>query len=429
MLRTITALEHEGMDVRVLVLNFEVPNEEFDLMAAVKAAALEYCQTEEGKKTYEYNCRNFNWADFEMNVPDEICARHGFSVLASPVADLVVDWDEQLVEREEVCLEDATYVSVWDGGTKVETTCRANRETGEVFDIEVSDVDADGLEVLDEEYVRFADGTEIPVVDGSLVEIEDNLLDIESIRDYMGSVCLDDYDLGGCEIAEDDFYTIRERLLDSGSKLEDVVHQYLLEIREVLDEGLEEENNVEVENEWPLRNYDDAIGHLCEVLNTIDWELDTDDVRTPIKLEDFVPIFKSENYFGIYVWHADRYHSGENEYYLVNRNNGEHKMVLGDSFEFVGRNTLDCMKDEKVLHVANTEWLRYLVDFSLNNVQDAVSNTELRGIAVLEAALREAVQKEGKYMMGQSLIEKLDAAQQRAQEPTSSTRGISPEKI
>lgn len=416
MLRTITALERDGFDVRVLVLNFEVPDEKFDLMAAVKAAALEYCQTDDGKRTFDYNCRYFNWADFEMHVPNEICERHGFSVLASPVADLVVDWDEQLVDETEVCLEDATYVSVWDGGFKVETSCKVNRETGEVFDIEVSDVNADVLDVLEGEFVRFADGTEIAVSDGVLIQT-DALLDIEVVREYMDAVRLDDYDLGGCEITEDDFYTIRERVHNSGSKLEDVVHQYLLEIRDVLDAGLDEGVCLDPEEypvEYPLRNYDDAIGHLCEALNTIDWGMDTDDVRTPIKTEDFIPIFKSENYFGIYCWRADNYYAGENEYYLVDRNNGEHKMVLGDSFEFVGKNLLDCMKDEKVLHVANAEWMRYLVDFSLQIVQGVVPEQELRGIAVLEAALREAVQKEGKYMMGPSLMERLDAAKRNS---------------
>ncbi len=348
MLRTVTAIERDGLDVRVLVLNFDVPSKEFDLMAAVKAAALEYCQTEDGKKTYNYNCRCFNWADFEMNVPNEICAKHGFTVLESPVSDLVVDWDEQLVDEAEVYpeekedlgtaegapahIEDATYVSVWDGGYAVETVCKVNRQTGEVFDVEVSDVDTDGLNVLDEEYVRFADGTRRSVVDGYLDE------------------------------------------------------------------------------RWPLRNYDDAVQHLCDVLNQSDYELDLDDNWEPIKADEFVPIFKSGNYFGIYCWHND-----ENQYYLVDRNNGEHKVVLGDSFEFVGQNTLDCLKGEKVLHVANREWLKYLIDFSLENVKDVVPESKLGGLAVLESAWRDECKKQGGYVMGTPLAERIKMATEKAE--------------
>ena len=190
-------------------------------------------------------------------------------------------------------IEDATYVSVWDGGYSVETACKVNRQTGEVFDIEVSEVDADGLDVLEEEYVRFADGTEVAACEGHLVMI-DTLLDIESIRDYMDSVCLDDYDLGGCEITEDDLFAIRERVHDSGSKLEDVVHQYLLEIREMLDDGLEAADE-EVTDDFPLRNYEDAVSYLCEVLNERDAEMDLEgDKDDFLKIAEFVPIEEKE---------------------------------------------------------------------------------------------------------------------------------------
>lgn len=190
-------------------------------------------------------------------------------------------------------------------------------------------------------------------------------------------------------------------------------------IREILEKVKADLEPVDYPVQYPLQNYDDAVGHLCEVLNRFDFEMDMDDVRTPIKINDFVPIFKSDNYFGVFCLHADRNYEGEEEYYLVDRNNGEHKMVLGNSFEFVGKNLVDCMKDEKILNVANTEFLRYLVDGALHNVQDVIPEQDMRGIAVLEAALREAVQKEGKFMMGPSLMETLDAAKVRSSESIS----------
>ena len=98
MLRTIIALEQDGLDIRVLALNFEVPSVNFNLKAAVRAACAEYCQTEAGKATYHYNCNSFNWADFAMSVPADICEKHGFKVIQSDVADEIVNWDEELVD-------------------------------------------------------------------------------------------------------------------------------------------------------------------------------------------------------------------------------------------------------------------------------------------------------------------------------------------
>jgi len=60
-------------------------------------------------------------------------------------------------------IKDATFISVWDGGFEVETSCKVNMDTLEVFDIEKSDVDTDALEVLDYEYV-IVDYVEFDVV-------------------------------------------------------------------------------------------------------------------------------------------------------------------------------------------------------------------------------------------------------------------------
>lgn len=98
MLQTVVAIERDGFDVRVLSIVFEVPSADFNLLKAVEAAAADYCRTQEGKKQYEYNCSSFNWADFEMSVPNEFCEKYGFKKVDSALSDIVVDWDEQLVD-------------------------------------------------------------------------------------------------------------------------------------------------------------------------------------------------------------------------------------------------------------------------------------------------------------------------------------------
>lgn len=152
-----------------------------------------------------------------------------------------------------------------------------------------------------------------------------------------------------------------------------------------------------------LRNYDEAFECLLGALASADG-VDIKDVFDSDK-DIMEPLFMSTNYFGIYC-----YRDGSNEYYLVDKNSGEHKMVLGDSFAFVGKNLLDCMKNEKVLHISNKEFVRYLIDFSYDNVKDLLPVEELRGIAVLDAALREAFEKEGYFYVKPSLAERISSA-------------------
>ena len=166
-------------------------------------------------------------------------------------------------------------------------------------------------------------------------------------------------------------------------------------------------------NKPKFQYYDKTVAHLCESLNKAEEKDAEGEEYRPRAIEDFIPMFMSTNYFGIY------YYNGDNEYYLVDRTTGEHTMVLGDSFEFVGKNMLDCMKDEQILHVANTEFLGYLVHFSLDNVNGYFSYEDLTGIAVLEDALRtEKIKKTGGYYLGPSLLEKIQSAKTRAATPS-----------
>ena len=56
-----------------------------------------------------------------------------------------------------------TYVSEWDGGTKICTKAEYDPQTKNVTNIESSD--ADGLDVLEREYIELPDGTEIDRTD------------------------------------------------------------------------------------------------------------------------------------------------------------------------------------------------------------------------------------------------------------------------
>lgn len=63
---------------------------------------------------------------------------------------------------------------------------------------------------------------------------------IEKVKKYFETINLNRYDLGGCEIVEEDLKTIAERIDSGKGSLEDVVDEYLYEIRDILDEGIDD---------------------------------------------------------------------------------------------------------------------------------------------------------------------------------------------
>ena len=73
-----------------------------DLLQAIKAAATEYCQTEEGKKTYDGNCCNFNIGDFDAYVPDDICLKHGFVPIKHNDDTINILFDDQMVDEFDI---------------------------------------------------------------------------------------------------------------------------------------------------------------------------------------------------------------------------------------------------------------------------------------------------------------------------------------
>ena len=102
MIQNIVAVEYDGREMRAISITCEVPNKEFDLVSAIKKASTDFCKTEEGRAVYEYNCSCFNWADFEASVPNSFCEKYGFKKIDFVLSDIVVDWDEHIVDDFEL---------------------------------------------------------------------------------------------------------------------------------------------------------------------------------------------------------------------------------------------------------------------------------------------------------------------------------------
>lgn len=105
MLKIIVATEADGLDTRTFVLGVEVEDENIDIEKAIKDACKEYCLTEEGKRTYEGNCNNFNFGDLDAYVPNEICEKYGFKKVYLDIAG-EFNFDEQLVDENDIFLEE-----------------------------------------------------------------------------------------------------------------------------------------------------------------------------------------------------------------------------------------------------------------------------------------------------------------------------------
>ena len=63
---------------------------------------------------------------------------------------------------------------------------------------------------------------------------------VERVKEYFDTINLNRYDLGGCEISEEDLETIAERVNAGEGTIEQVTDDYLYKVREILDEGLED---------------------------------------------------------------------------------------------------------------------------------------------------------------------------------------------
>ena len=63
---------------------------------------------------------------------------------------------KQKERLEQPMIKDATFTSVWDGGTEITTNCKVNVDTREIFDIEqATNIDVGSLNSLEEEYLFF----------------------------------------------------------------------------------------------------------------------------------------------------------------------------------------------------------------------------------------------------------------------------------
>ena len=74
------------------------------IMSTLRDIAKEYCLTEDGKKTYNSNCCNFNIGDLISYVSTETFIKHGIfpKFRTNPTDTIHMDFNEQLVNEDDI---------------------------------------------------------------------------------------------------------------------------------------------------------------------------------------------------------------------------------------------------------------------------------------------------------------------------------------
>lgn len=87
-----------GMDESVLSIEFEVPNEQFDLETALECAVSDFAESDEGKKLIkESGTGTFGLMDVDMYLPNSFCEAHGFRKLETLFIDDVLISDRNFL--------------------------------------------------------------------------------------------------------------------------------------------------------------------------------------------------------------------------------------------------------------------------------------------------------------------------------------------
>lgn len=92
--RSLTAVEHNGFEVRLNTVLFSV-DQKVDIKVALGYATKEFVSTPRGEKVLEFTCGCFNLIDFELNVSNDFCRKYGFEIGKSYESE-EINWDTDL---------------------------------------------------------------------------------------------------------------------------------------------------------------------------------------------------------------------------------------------------------------------------------------------------------------------------------------------
>lgn len=109
-MKTVTLIATEygaanhGLNNNIVTLNITIKNDAWsddEVLDAIKDAAKDYYLTDNGKRTYNGNCNNFNIGDLIAYVPKAILQQHGI-ISIEEKDTITMDFNEQLVDENDI---------------------------------------------------------------------------------------------------------------------------------------------------------------------------------------------------------------------------------------------------------------------------------------------------------------------------------------
>lgn len=109
-MKTVTLIATEygaanhGLNNSFIAIDITIENDAWSddkVLNAIKDAAKDYCLKDDGKKTYDGNCNNFNIGDLIAYVPKAILQQHGI-ISIEEKDTIAIDFNEQLVDENDI---------------------------------------------------------------------------------------------------------------------------------------------------------------------------------------------------------------------------------------------------------------------------------------------------------------------------------------
>lgn len=201
----ITAIDRDGIEVRIHSLVFNIYKEKINLIDTIKGAVASYINSGYGFREYENNCYNFNWGDLLL-IPNSFLRQFGIE-RESETESTEVDFNEQLFSANDLNFTEEKWETL-----KRKLFMHGRKALEDYLDTDTENLDKDSIENLldqvseqmpDEELFRYY--SKYCLDADNSVEIKEEL-----ISTNMGDIPKTDYlDIEAQQYGFDDYADMR----------------------------------------------------------------------------------------------------------------------------------------------------------------------------------------------------------------------------
>lgn len=137
----ITAIDRDGIEVRIHSLVFNIYKEKINLIDTIKGAVASYINSGYGFREYENNCYNFNWGDLLL-IPNSFLRQFGIE-RESETESTEVDFNEQLFSANDLNFTEEKWETL-----KRKLFMHGRKALEDYLDTDTENLDKDSIENL-----------------------------------------------------------------------------------------------------------------------------------------------------------------------------------------------------------------------------------------------------------------------------------------